>query len=90
MIKPQYVVLKPGLLGGINSCNEWIEIANEMKIGWWITSSLETNIGLNAIAQWTYTLKNPVFHGLSTGTLFENNIDSPPCSCRRKVVLFPA
>jgi o-succinylbenzoate synthase len=76
-LKPQYLVIKPGLLGGISACKEWISLAEERKISWWITSSLETNIGLNAIAQWTYTLKNPVYHGLSTGMLFNDNISSP-------------
>lgn len=76
-IKPQYLVLKPGLLGGIAACKEWISLARESDVHWWITSSLETNIGLNAIAQWTYTLQNSVYHGLSTGSLFENNIPSP-------------
>lgn len=89
IIKPQYVVLKPGLLGGIKACEEWIKLANEMGIGWWITSSLETNIGLNAIAQWTYTLNNPVYHGLSTGTLFKNNIDSPLALTKEKLYYFP-
>jgi L-alanine-DL-glutamate epimerase-like enolase superfamily enzyme len=77
IIRPQYIVIKPGLLGGIESCEEWVKVAKEMNIGWWITSSLESNIGLNAISQWTYTLRNPIPHGLSTGALFENNIDSP-------------
>ncbi|HLO58507.1 MAG TPA: o-succinylbenzoate synthase [Bacteroidales bacterium] len=76
-IKPKYLVLKPGLLGGLASCKEWINLAQEKNIGWWITSSLETNIGLNAIAQWTYTLKNEIYHGLSTGSLYNNNIRSP-------------
>jgi o-succinylbenzoate synthase len=76
-IKPQYLVLKPGLLGGINACKDWIDLAKERNIGWWITSSLETNIALNAIAQWTYTLKRSVYHGLSTGSLFTNNVPSP-------------
>lgn len=76
-IKPQYVVLKPGLLGGISVCKEWISLAEERKISWWITSSLETNIALNVIAQWTYTLKNTIYHGLSTGLIFNNNIPSP-------------
>ncbi|MBN1144334.1 MAG: o-succinylbenzoate synthase [Bacteroidales bacterium] len=76
-IRPHYLVLKPGLLGGLASCREWINLANEHNTGWWITSSLETNIGLNAIAQWTYTLQNPIFHGLSTGSLYNNNISSP-------------
>jgi o-succinylbenzoate synthase len=76
-LKPPYLVLKPGLLGGISACNEWIELAKERNIHWWITSSLETNIGLNAIAQWVYTLNNGLCHGLSTGALFGNNIPSP-------------
>ncbi len=76
-LKPQYLVLKPGLLGGLASCAEWIRLAMERDTGWWITSSLETNIGLNAIAQWTYTLKNTMAHGLSTGSLYAGNIHSP-------------
>ncbi len=76
-IRPQYIVLKPGLLGGLQSCKDWIVAAKKLNIGWWITSALETNIGLNAIAQWTATLGNNVPHGLSTGALFENNIPSP-------------
>jgi o-succinylbenzoate synthase len=89
LIKPQFIVLKPGLLGGIASCEEWITIANEMDIGWWVTSSLETNIGLNAIAQWTYTLNNPNHQGLSTGLLFENNINSPLALIGEKLYYFP-
>ena len=77
LVKPQYLVLKPGLLGGISACKDWISLAEERNIGWWITSALETNIGLNAIAQWTFTLKNSKYHGLSTGSLFSNNIPSP-------------
>jgi O-succinylbenzoate synthase len=77
IIRPQYVVLKPGMLGGIASCNEWITLCNERKTGWWITSALETNIGLNTIAQWTYTLGNTMAQGLSTGSLFVENIPSP-------------
>ena len=76
-IRPHYLVLKPGLLGGIASCKEWIELAMEYKTDWWITSALESNIGLNAIAQWTYTLNNPIAQGLSTGSLYTDNILSP-------------
>ncbi len=76
-IKPQYIILKPSLLGGFSSSQEWIDIANEGNIKWWITSALESNIGLNAIAQWTYTLGNKIFHGLGTGSLYNNNIPSP-------------
>jgi O-succinylbenzoate synthase len=77
IIKPQYLVLKPGLLGGIASSAEWVSAAREKGTKWWITSSLETNIGLNAIAQWTFTLNNPIAHGLSTGSMFMGNISSP-------------
>ncbi|MFV0592818.1 MAG: o-succinylbenzoate synthase [Draconibacterium sp.] len=76
-IRPQYIILKPGLLGGTQSCEEWIKAADQQNVGWWITSALETNIGLNVVAQWTYTLKKDISHGLSTGSLFENNIESP-------------
>jgi L-alanine-DL-glutamate epimerase-like enolase superfamily enzyme len=76
-IKPQYLVLKPGLLGGLAACKDWITLAQTNETGWWITSSLETNIGLNAIAQWTYTQQNHIYHGLSTGSLYNNNIKSP-------------
>jgi L-alanine-DL-glutamate epimerase-like enolase superfamily enzyme len=76
-IKPRYIILKPGMLGGLAACKDWITLATDHEIGWWITSSLETNIGLNAIAQWTYTLQNHIYHGLSTGSLYNNNIRSP-------------
>lgn len=76
-IQPQYIILKPSLHGGISGGQEWIDIANEHKIDWWITSALESNIGLNAIAQWTYSLNNSLPQGLGTGQLFTNNIDSP-------------
>jgi o-succinylbenzoate synthase len=76
-IRPQYVVLKPSLHGGISGCGEWIEEAGRRQTGWWITSALESNIGLNAIAQWCATLGNPLPQGLGTGTLFTNNIPLP-------------
>lgn len=76
-IKPQYIILKPTLLGGLQHCREWIEIATRLQIGWWITSALESNIGLNAIAQFTAEYKNPLPQGLGTGGLYHNNIDSP-------------
>ena len=76
-IKPQYLVLKPTLLGGFEKTKKWINIAENNNIGWWITSALESNIGLNAIAQFcgNYELKLP--QGLGTGQLFSNNIESP-------------
>lgn len=76
-IMPHYIILKPSLLGGFMACKEWIEIASKLNIGWWITSALESNIGLNAIAQWTYTLNSKMAQGLGTGTLFTNNFASP-------------
>ncbi|MPQ47888.1 o-succinylbenzoate synthase [Marinifilum sp. N1E240] len=76
-IKPQFIILKPSLLGGIKGSKEWIDIAEERNIPWWITSALESNIGLNAIAQWTYTLNNSLPQGLGTGQLYINNISSP-------------
>lgn len=76
-INPKYLILKPSLLGGFKECEEWISLANERKIGWWITSALESNIGLSAIAQWTYTLNNSLHQGLGTGQLFTNNTSSP-------------
>ena len=76
-IQPQYIILKPSLHGGISGCNEWIVEADRLKTGWWITSALESNIGLNAIAQWCATLNNPLPQGLGTGSLYYNNIDMP-------------
>lgn len=76
-IKPQYIILKPTLHGGIIGATEWIELARSMDIGWWITSALESNIGLNAIAQWCSTYNNPLPQGLGTGALYTNNIEMP-------------
>jgi O-succinylbenzoate synthase len=76
-IKPQYLILKPSLVGGIRGSQEWIALAEELQIKWWITSALESNIGLNAIAQWTFTLQNPLPQGLGTGGLYTNNFDCP-------------
>ena len=75
-IKPQYIILKPAWVGGFSGCNEWISLAENLGIGWWITSALESNVGLNAIAQYTFT-KNPKMpQGLGTGALFTNNFPS--------------
>ena len=76
-IKPQVVILKPSLVGGISGSMAWIELAESRNIGWWVTSALESNIGLNAIAQWTATLNNGMHQGLGTGQLFTNNYESP-------------
>lgn len=76
-IQPQYIILKPTLIGGLNACREWIEIAESLQIGWWITSALESNIGLNAISQYTAQYATTLHQGLGTGQLYENNIPSP-------------
>ncbi len=76
-IKPQFIILKPSLVGGFRGTKEWISIAEKHQIGWWITSALESNIGLNAIAQWTYLQHNSMPQGLGTGGLYTNNFESP-------------
>ena len=75
-IKPQYIILKPALIGGFSGTDEWISLAENLGIGWWITSALESNIGLNAIAQYTFTKGNKMPQGLGTGGLFTNNFES--------------
>ncbi|MEM8999615.1 MAG: o-succinylbenzoate synthase [Bacteroidota bacterium] len=76
-IKPQYIILKPSLIGGFKGAQEWIALAKKYDIGWWVTSALESNIGLNAIAQWTFTLGSQMYQGLGTGSLYENNFACP-------------
>jgi o-succinylbenzoate synthase len=76
-IKPQYIILKPSFVGGFRGTKQWIELAEKYNIGWWITSALESNIGLNAIAQWTFLQNNSMPQGLGTGALYTNNIDCP-------------
>jgi o-succinylbenzoate synthase len=76
-LRPQYIVLKPSLHGGWAGCREWIDLAEEKGIGWWITSALESNIGLNAVAQWCATLNNPLHQGLGTGMLYTDNVEMP-------------
>jgi o-succinylbenzoate synthase len=76
-IKPQYIILKPSFVGGFRGTQEWISLAEKHKIGWWITSALESNIGLNAIAQWTFLQHNLMPQGLGTGALYANNFDCP-------------
>ena len=70
-------ILKPALAGGFSGTEEWIRLAEVRGIGWWVTSALEANIGLSALAQWTYGLQNPMPQGLGTGLLYTNNIPSP-------------
>ncbi|KIQ14567.1 mandelate racemase [Flavobacterium sp. MEB061] len=76
-IKPQYIILKPSFVGGFRGTQEWITLADKYNIGWWITSALESNIGLNAIAQWTFLQNSNMPQGLGTGALYNNNIDCP-------------
>ena len=76
-IRPQYIILKPSLHGALCGSEEWIREAEQLHIGWWITSALESNIGLNAIAQWCATFNNPCPQGLGTGALFTDNIPMP-------------
>jgi len=76
-IQPQYIILKPSLVGGFENTNNWIALAQKQNIDWWITSALESNVGLNAIAQFTYAKQNTMPQGLGTGALFTNNIKSP-------------
>ncbi|MCC4213980.1 o-succinylbenzoate synthase [Leeuwenhoekiella parthenopeia] len=76
-IKPQYIILKPSLVGGFRGSDTWIQLAEEQGIDWWITSALESNIGLNAIAQYTYEKKTTIPQGLGTGALYTNNVSSP-------------
>ena len=76
-IKPQYLIFKPSLIGGFQGTQEWLDLAKEQKTDWWITSALESNVGLNAISQFTFTLENTMPQGLGTGSLYTNNIPSP-------------
>ena len=76
-IQPQYIILKPSFIGGLRGASEWTALAKERGIGAWVTSALESNIGLNAIAQWTYAHAFDGHQGLGTGSLFTNNFPSP-------------
>ena len=81
-IQPQYIILKPSLLGGFKQAEYWIQLAEERNIGWWVTSALESAIGLSAIAQWTASLKHRnknMAQGLGTGRIYRNDIASPLC-----------
>jgi o-succinylbenzoate synthase len=76
-IKPQFIILKPMLHGGMRRCQDWIKLAEQRKIGWWLTSSLESSVGLNAIAQFTASYETLLPQGLGTGKIYENNFESP-------------
>jgi o-succinylbenzoate synthase len=76
-MKPAFIVLKPTLHGGLSGCTQWIDIAESLGVGWWVTSALESNIGLNSICQFTANYPIRIPQGLGTGAIYENNIDSP-------------
>ncbi len=76
-IRPAYIILKPALCGGFSGAEEWIRLSEERGIGWWVTSALESNVGLNALAQWTATLRPTLPQGLGTGALYTNNFPTP-------------
>jgi len=83
-IRPHYLILKPSLLGGFKNSDQWIDLAKSYGIDWWATSALESNVGLNAIAQWAFKKNVNIPQGLGTGSLFKNNIESPlliRCGC---------
>jgi o-succinylbenzoate synthase len=75
-INPQFIILKPSLIGGIKGSNEWIDAAKKTKTDWWITSALEGNYALNSIAQFVYRTRNKLPQGLGTGQLYNNNFES--------------
>jgi O-succinylbenzoate synthase len=76
-VHPQHLILKPALLGGFAASEDWIAEAKRLGIGWWINSLLESNVGLNAICQWTAAVGQGRIHGLGTGGLFANNVEAP-------------
>lgn len=76
-IEPQFIILKPSFIGGWRGSRDWITRAEKKDIGWWVTSALESNIGLNAIAEWTSTLNVQMPQGLGTGSLYTNNLEGP-------------
>ena len=76
-IKPQFIILKPSLIGGFQGSDVWIHLAEKQGMGWWITSALESNVGLNAISQYTFLKNSKLPQGLGTGSLYTNNIESP-------------
>jgi L-alanine-DL-glutamate epimerase-like enolase superfamily enzyme len=76
-IQPQYIILKPSLHGGISGTKEWIALAEERNIQWWMTSALESNVGLEVICQLAGEYSNSLPQGLGTGSLYTNNSESP-------------
>ena len=89
-MRPQLLILKPALLGGFAACEKWIAEAHKRSIGWIVNSLLESNIGLNAICQWTSAMHDERVHGLGTGALFTNNAPSPLALLGNRLHLSPA
>lgn len=88
-IRPRFIILKPALCGGLSGAEEWIAVAGKYGIGWWVTSALESNIGLNAISQWVATLNPMIPQGLGTGQLYANNFPSPLVQTRDVLLYNP-
>lgn len=89
-VHPQYIILKPALCGGLSGADNWINAAEKLNIAWWATSALESNIGLNAIAQWVSNKHTSMYQGLGTGELYHNNIESPITRNGSKLYYNPA
>tara|TARA_R110002050_G_scaffold52190_1_gene119370 strand:- start:9235 stop:10281 length:1047 start_codon:yes stop_codon:yes gene_type:complete len=88
-IKPRFIILKPSFLGGFKDSEKWIDFAEERGIGWWVTSALESNLGLSAISQWNYNLYGHLASGLGTGSLYTNNFNSPLETIRGTIAYNP-
>lgn len=88
-LRPRFIVLKPTLHGGFNGCEEWIDLADSMNIGWWITSALESSVGLNAICQFTARYNPGIPQGLGTGAIYSNNFSSP-LTVRQGTIVYDA
>lgn len=89
IVKPQYVIFKPSLIGGFKGTQEWIDIL-ENPGRWWVTSALESNVGLNAISQWTFLKNSTLPQGLGTGGLYTNNFESPLTVSNGRIQYDPA
>ncbi len=86
-IKPQYIILKPSLHGALSGCDEWVRLAEERNIGWWATSALESNVGLNAIVHWVAKYDPKIPQGLGTGQIYSNNIEGYPLRLEKDALL---
>ena len=88
-VRPRHLILKPTLLGGLVACEAWAAAAIERGIQWWANSLLESNVGLNAICQWTAKLGGARVHGLGTGRLFTNNVPAPLALTGAEMLILP-